>query len=203
MEWTFAFALSNPSGVVLTERASRQHRARWWTVLGRRIRASRFEPTPCPPPANQRAVTRVTVVALAPGEPDELVREALRCAVRQVTASDAACRIACVTVVPVAASLRGEGDENSATGRHIKCLVELRRWAKPLELPEERLTYHVLESEKPAVALVEYVMMNDVEQIVIGAGSGRNPATRLAGVCAHVVMEVACSVTVVRPRGAD
>ena len=198
-----AFDLANPSGVVLTERASRQRRARWWALLRRRIRARRYEPAPCPPPTNQRTVTRVTVVALAPGETDELVREALRGAVRQVTASDSVCRIACVTVVPVAASLSGEGDENSATGRHIKCLVELRHWAKPLELPEERLTYHVLESEKPAVALVEYVMMNDVEQILIGAGSGRNPASRLAGVCAHVVMEVACSVTVVRPRGAD
>ena len=103
--------------------------------------------------------------------------------------------------MPVAASLSGEGDENSATGRHIKHLVELRRWAKPLELPEERLTYHVLEAEKPAQALVDYVKMNDVDQILIGAGTGRNAANRLAGVSAHVVMEVPCSVTVVRPRG--
>ena len=198
-----AFDLSNPSGVMLTARASRQRRARWWTVFRRRIQSMRFEPAPCPSPANQRKVTRVTVVALAPGEPDELVREALRDAVRQVTNSDSVCRIACVTVVPLAASLSGEGDENSATGRHIKRLVELRRWAKPLELSEERLTYHVLEAEKPAQALVDYVKMNDVEQILIGAGAGRNPASRLAGICAQVVMDVPCSVTVVRPRGED
>ena len=101
------------------------------------------------------------------------------------------------------ASLSGEGDENSATGRHIKRLVELRRWAKPLALSEERLTYHVLEAEKPAQALVDYVKMNDVDHILIGAGARRTAASRLAGICAHVVMEVPCSVTVVRPRGED
>ena len=69
---------------------------------------------------------------------------------------DPGCRIACITVVPPAATLSGVGEENSATGRHIRRLVELRGWAKPLQLPEERVTYHVLESDKPAAALVDY-----------------------------------------------
>lgn len=198
-----AFDLANPSGVVLTERASRQHRARWWSLLLRRNRARRFEPAPCPPPVSQPRLTRVTVVALAPGESDELVREALRGAARQVATSDSVCRIACVTVVPPAISLSGEGDDNSATGRHIKRLVELRRWAKPLGLPEERLTYHVLEAEKPAQALVDYVKMNDVDHILLGAAIRGPAANRLTGVCAHVVMEVPCSVTVVRPQVED
>ena len=198
-----AFDLANPSGIVLTERSSRQRRARWWERLRRRMQARRFEPAACPPPATLPRVARVTVVALAPGEPSELVREALRVAARQVISSDALCRIACVTVVPLAASLSGEGDENSATGRHIKRLVELRRWAKPLELSEERVTYHVLEAEKPAQALVDYVKMNDVDHILIGTAIRGPAANRLTGVCAHVVMEVPCSVTVVRPRGED
>ena len=187
--------LANPSQIVLTERGSRQHRARWWTLLRRRMRARRFEPAPCPPPSRQPQVARVAVVALAPQETDEMLRDALRAATRRAIAADPACRIACVTVVPPAASLNGEGEENSATGRHIRRLVELRRWARPLELPEERLTYHVLESDKPAQALVDYVKMNDVDQILIGA-----PTRRFTGVCAHVVVEVPCSVTVVRPR---
>lgn len=198
-----AFDLVNPSGIVLTERSSRQRRARWWERLHRRMQARRFEPAVCPPPATLPRVARVTVVALAPGEPNELVREALRGAARQVISSDALCRIACITVVPLAASLSGEGDENSATGRHIKRLVELRRWAKPLALSEERLTYHVLEAEKPAQALVDYVKMNDVDHILLGAAIRGPAANRLTGVCAHVVMEVPCSVTVVRPRGED
>jgi nucleotide-binding universal stress UspA family protein len=126
---------------------------------------------------------------------DEALFEALRDAVRRICAVDVRCRVACITVVPPAASLT----DDTETGRHIKHLVNLRRWAKPLELPEERLTYHVLESEKPAAALIDYASMNDVDQILIGAP--RSAAHRwFAGVSAQVVGEAPCSVTVVRPR---
>jgi nucleotide-binding universal stress UspA family protein len=102
-----------------------------------------------------------------------------------------------VTAVPPAAALSGERAEDTATGRHIKHLVILRRWASPLQLREERVTYHVLESEKPAGALVDYATMNDVDQILIGAPRSGAP-TR--GVCGQVVAEAPCNVTVVRVR---
>jgi len=67
-------------------------------------------------------------------------------------------------------------------------------------LPEERVTYHVLESDKPAAALVDYAAMNDVAQILIGApGSGALP-WRFAGIGREVVGSAPCTVTVVRPR---
>jgi len=198
-----AFDLANPAGVALSERASRQHRAHWWSLLRRRMAARRFEPAPCPPPSSQPRVVQVVAVALALRQTDQTLREALLGAARRVIAADAGCRIACVTVVPPAAALSGEGEENSATGRHIRRLVELRRWAKPLDLPEERLTCHVLESDKPAAALVDYVRMNDVDQILIGAPGGGAPARLFSGDCAQVVAEVPCSVTVVRPRAED
>jgi eukaryotic-like serine/threonine-protein kinase len=198
-----AFDLANPSGVALSERGSRQRRARWWTLLRRRLRAAHFEPAPCQPPSSQPKAAQVVVVALALRQNDQALREALLGAARRTMAADLGCRLACVTVVPPAAALSGEGDENSATGRHIRRLVELRRWAKPLDLPEERLTYHVLESDKPAAALIDYVRMNDVDQILTGASASGALARRSAGVCAQIVAEVPCSVTVVRPRAED
>jgi eukaryotic-like serine/threonine-protein kinase len=195
-----AVDLANPAGVALTERASRQRRASWLTLAGRRFRAMRFEPAPCPPPMQQAQVARVTVVALSPNERNEMLLEALRRAARNVLAADPACRIACVTVVPSAATLNGEGDEGTATGRQIRRLVELRHWARPLDLPEERLTYHVLESDKPAAALVDYVKMNDVDLLLIGAPRGGGSMRLLGGVCAQVVAEAPCSVSVVRVR---
>jgi nucleotide-binding universal stress UspA family protein len=197
-----AFDLANPSRVVLTERSSRRRRAHWWTVLRRRAQAARFEPAPCPSRSSQPRAAQVVAVALAPHETDTALRPALLAAARRVLTADTRCRIACLTVVPPAAALSGEGEENSATGRHIRRLIDLRRWAKPLELPEDRLTYHVLESDKPALALVDYVKMNDVDQILIGAGS-RGAPRLFAGVCAYVVAEATCSVTVVRPRADD
>jgi nucleotide-binding universal stress UspA family protein len=102
--------------------------------------------------------------------------------------------------VPPAAGLSGERYEDTATGRHIKHLVDLRRWAKPLDLPEERVTYHVLESDKPAAALIDYATMNEVDQILIGAPKSGAPARLFPGVTSQVVAEAPCTVTVVRPR---
>jgi nucleotide-binding universal stress UspA family protein len=90
--------------------------------------------------------------------------------------------------------------QDTATGRHIKYLVNLRRWAKPLQLEEDRVTYHVLESEKPAAALVDYARMNEVDQILIGASKSGGPARLFPSVSAQVTVEAPCTVTVVRPR---
>jgi nucleotide-binding universal stress UspA family protein len=128
--------------------------------------------------------------------------EALRGAVRRLCGADGRCRIACATVVPPAAALTGEGAAATATGRHIRHLVELRRWARPLELAEERLTYHVLESEKPAAALIDYASVNEVDQILVvapGGGRGYWPAD----LAAQVASGAPCSVTVVRARLQD
>jgi nucleotide-binding universal stress UspA family protein len=194
-----ALDLAKPAGITLTERASRIRRAGWATLARRRLEALRFHPAPCPPPSRQPQLARVAVVALTPNERNEMLLEALRRAVRTLLAADPACRIACVTVVPSAAALNGEGDDGTATGRQIRRLVELRHWARPLDLPEERLTYHVLESDKPAAALVDYVKMNDVDQILIGAPRGGGMRL-LGGVCVQVVAEAPCTVSVVRVR---
>jgi nucleotide-binding universal stress UspA family protein len=114
--------------------------------------------------------------------------------------ADPRCRIACVTVVPSSATIADLRGEEPATDRHIKRLVELRRWARPLELAEDSLTYHVLESDKPAQALIDYAAMNDADHILLGSPRGGMVARWLTGICAQVVAEAPCTVTVVRPR---
>ena len=195
-----AFDLANPAQVAITERGLRDRRAGWGMRIRRWVRARRFEPAPCPPPSIQAGPAPIVLVAIGSAQPDEALSEALRDAARRLIAADDQCRIACVTAVPPAAALRGERNEDTPTGRHIKHLVNLRRWAKPLALPEERLTYHVLESEKPAAALLDYARMNDVDQILIGASRGSASIRLFPGVSAQVVAEAPCSVTVVRPR---
>ena len=115
--------------------ASRHRRAGWATLLRRRVRA----PTASSPRRARRRRPQVgpapiVLVALAPRKPDEALFEALRDAARRLIAADDQCRIACVTVGAAAAALSGEGDEDTATGRHIKHLVDLRRWARPLRI---------------------------------------------------------------------
>ena len=180
-----AFDLANPGQVALTERAERASRA-GIVKLGRHwLKARNFAPSAPPPPATDVAPLPVIVVAIATHETDEPFFEALRSATRRRVAADGGCRIACITVVPPAAAL----SDDTPTGRHIKQLVSLRRWAKPLGLPEERLTYHVLEWDQPAAALLDYATVNEVEEILMGPGKE----------AAQVVMQAPGSVTIVRP----
>jgi hypothetical protein len=195
-----ALALSTPAHVKLTERGSRRRRAGLLSLAFRRLEATQFVPAPCPPLSLARRLARVVAVAIAPEETNERLREALREATRRVLAADPHCRIACLTVVAPATSLTGFGEENSATGRHIHRLIELRNWAKPLELPEERVTYHVLESDKPSAGLLDYVTMNEVDHVLIGAPKKHSLPRRVTGVCAQVAGLAPCTVTVVRAR---
>ena len=195
-----AFDLANPAQVALTDRGSRQRSAGVGKRFKRWSQARHFEPAPCPPPSMPTAPAPVVIVALAMWKMPEPQLEALRHAAQRVLAADPECRIACVTVVPHSAGLADVRDEAPATERHIKRLVELRRWARPLDAREECLTYHVLESDKPARALIEFASMNEVDQVLIGSPRGGSPSSSFGGVCAQVVADVPCSVTVVRPR---
>ena len=142
----------------------------------------------------------IVLVAIDPTQPEDALFEALQDAARRLVAADDRCRIACVTAVPPAATLSGERDEDTATGRHIKHLVKLRRWARPLELAEERVTYHVLESDKPVAALIDYATMNDVDHVLMGAPRDGSPGRLFPGVSAQVAAQAPCSVTMVRAR---
>jgi serine/threonine protein kinase len=195
-----AFDLANPARVQLGERASRARSASWSSTFFRKMAADRFEPAPCPPLATRSRPAPIVLVAIDCADTSEPLRDALRRAVRHSAAADEAYRVACVTVVPPAAALEGVGEEATATGRHIKLQVMLRHWAKPLQLPEERITYHVLESETPSAALLDYAAVNDVEQIVIGAPRRSSRVFRSGGTSGQVVAEARCSVTVVRPQ---
>ena len=182
-----AFDLANPGQVAITERGERITRPGVITRLTARLKARRYVAGAPPPPVNALTPRPVVVVAIAPEDTGEPLFEALRgVALRRV--SDGRSRIACITVVPPAAALY----DDTPTGRHIKQLVSLRRWAKPLGLPEECVTYHVLESNEPAKALLDYAAVNEVDEIVLGAG----------GPAAAVVEQAHCTVTVVRPRAA-
>lgn len=195
-----ALDLANPGQLALTGRAARRRRSGWPSRLSRRLAAGNFTPAPCPPLSMRSTPAPIVLVAISPEQGDEEMSDALRDAVRRAAADDAYCRIACVTVVPPAAALSGEGVDATATGRHIKHLVRLRHWAKPLRLPEERVTYHVLESEKVAAALLDYATMNEVGQMVIGAPRAAARARWFGGASSQVIAEAPCSVTLVRPR---
>lgn len=198
--------LNNPEYVTITERGTRLKRAGFWTVARRWLEGFKQEPVVCPPPAAHISVAPLILVALNTKNVDVTLYQAVRDAVRRVVGGESQSRVTCATVMEYS-MLAGGGsniDTEQANNQYTQCLVELRRWARPLALPDERARFLVLDSTDPVHALVEYATLNHVDHIIMGA-RGRSAMRWLLGNVAYkVATQAPCTVTVVRvPKAAD
>ena len=111
--------------------------------------------------------------------------------------------LACVTVLKT--EIIGEAPAADETGRseYLKRLVALKDWARPLHLPEDRISYHVLEAVSPADAILNYAEHNDVGHIVVGARASSAIRRHLGSVSTKVVAQALCSVSVVRLKAVE
>ncbi|MBT9614108.1 MAG: protein kinase [Burkholderiales bacterium] len=195
-----AYDLNNPQQVTITERGTRLKRAGFLTVARRWLAGFRQEPAACPPPAAHISGAPLILVALDTKNIDVALYQAVRDAVRRVVVGEAQSRITCATVLEFS-MLAGGGsnhDMDTANNQYTQCLMELRRWASPLALSDERARFLVLDSTDPVDALVEYAKLNHVDHIIMGA-RGRSAMRWLLGNVAYkVATQAPCSVTVVR-----
>jgi len=194
-----ALDLTHPSSVTLTERAERAETdgvrnrfTRWFRSIG-------AEPVSLG--AGQQLDRAPIVMAAVDLSQDwQALANELRTAARRVLQTEAGARLACVSVLKTARI--GLDQTTDAEGRnlHIKRLVELKHWARPLQLPMDRVTHHVLESPDPAEALLDYARNNHVDHIVIGSRGSSSLRRYLGSVSARVVAQSTCTVTVVKAR---
>lgn len=191
--------LAHPEQVTVGERGRRLRRPGLGTLLKRWIMATGYEPSPLDRPSQQLATASIVLAAVATRHKNEQRFQVLREVVKRLLAIDPDRRLTCVTVISPASELAGGREEEAGTSQRIKHLVRLRNWAEPLELPPERISYHVIESGDPAAALLEYARVNQVDHIVIGAPPADVPM-KGSFVSTRVAAEAPCSVTVVRPR---
>ena len=96
-------------------------------------------------------------------------------------------------------AMDGRKEAESASGIVRGHLVQLMQWARPLGLPPERLSCHVLEAMDPASRIVEFAQDNDAALILIGA-SHKIPAkvTPWRTSMTKIVETAPCSVHIVR-----
>ena len=133
--------------------------------------------------------------------------DALAGEVRNETARVLAARqdswLACVTVLKT--EIVGKTPDVDESGRlvYLQRLVALKDWARPLHLPEDRISYHVLEAVSPADAILNYAEHNDVGHIVVGARSSSAIRRHLGSVSTKVVARALCSVSVVRLKAVE
>ena len=77
----------------------------------------------------------------------------------------------------------------------------MKHWARALALPEDRITFTVLEAPDPAAALIAHARQVQADHIVIGARGSSTMRRYLGSVSSEVVAGAPCNVTVVRARG--
>jgi len=198
------FALQNPGQVPLGERAQRLQTS----GIGRRLRrwwSAQAEDTPTPVGAAERLSRHPIVVAAVDIEQASAeLLEQLRETVRRIVLTEPGARLACVSVLKTARIGMEELIDERGQSKHIKQLVALQHWARPigiaLLLDEERLTLHVLEAPDVGDAIVDFARRNQVDHIVMGARGSSGLRRYLGSVSSAVVAQSACSVTVVRER---
>ncbi len=194
-----AFELAHPEQIKLTARSERQMRDPLSTVWRRRFNRGLTQPKPKSDLAAQLASGPIVAVALDTAEGAGLLNESLRKAAEQILATLPSARLACLNVLKLGRITLDKTLDEQGNNKHIDRLVALRHWASPLQLDESRLTVHVLEAIDPASAILEFVEVNHVDHVVIGARQNSLARALLGSVSARVAAEAGCTVTVVRP----
>ncbi|WP_181702766.1 bifunctional serine/threonine-protein kinase/universal stress protein [Chthonobacter albigriseus] len=195
------FDLRHPDQVRLTDRADRAgpasalDRVRSW-FGGRKAEKM--------PPQRKVSIARrisdapivVAAVDLTAGV-DPLADE-VRLHVARVLEAEEGARLACVTVLKTRLVGSDDGPDSEGRSAYVGRLVVLKDWARALQVPEERVSYHVLEALDPGAAILDYANHNRVDHIVMGARASSALRRHLGSVSSAVVAEAPCSVTVVR-----
>jgi nucleotide-binding universal stress UspA family protein len=191
-----AHDLEHPQQVALTSRAQRTTRDGMGPVAARWFRA-RQEPTARPgQPGRLADATIMAAIDLAPDQ--ERLAAAIRAAVRRLLETEPGAQLACVNVLKLSRVTVDQFEDEQGRNLHLWRLVELKRWARPLPLDPDRITYHVFESLDPAEALLEYARSSRVRHIVMGARASSTLRRYLGSVSSRVAAEAPCNVTVVR-----
>ncbi|MDX2203988.1 MAG: bifunctional serine/threonine-protein kinase/universal stress protein [Hyphomicrobiaceae bacterium] len=197
-----AFDLTHPDQVTLTPRAGKLKRDPWSARIKRRYHPDSYRPTLDREKQASAAAETAPIVAVAIdlSESEAELVEALRTTVRRVLVTVPGARLACLNVLKGNLISIDQTLDKEGHNIHVQRLVELKHWARGLDLAPDRISYHVLEAVDAAGAILDYISSNAVDHIVLGA---RTSAIRniLGSVSGEIVQKAPCTVTVVRkPR---
>jgi nucleotide-binding universal stress UspA family protein len=198
-----ALDLAAPGQIALTSRAEKA-KADSWLTARRRWWAQKFAPAYRPQGAATRRTSAPIVMAALDFSAGVAATDLLRGHAKRLMNATPEARLACVTVIRKPRT--GGGDDEAGGRTHMRRLVDLRRWAESLSLPETRATAHVLEAEHPAEALLDFASQNHVDHILLCASAplfyaGAPSAFRrssLGPVAERVAALAPCAVTLLR-----
>jgi serine/threonine protein kinase len=191
--------LRDHESVALTERADRVDPLSFWENLKRMFRAAGYEPSPSPRPSVGNYDAPLMIAAIDTRQSDEDLRERMQTTAKNLLQAYPESRLVCLSTIASTPTFEGNQESETASGIVRGHLVQLMEWAKPLKLPPERISYHVLEALDPASRIVEFAKDNDASLILIGASHKLpNKVTPWRTSMTKIVEEAPCSVHIVR-----
>jgi len=195
--------LRNPDQVVVARKRAPSNERPWVAIRNLFRRTNERSLVGKPSSSTVRAGPPIVLAAvdLANGS-DALAGEVLNETAR-ILAARADSWLACVTVLKTEIVANTPSVDESGRLVYLQRLVALKDWARPLHLPEDRISYHVLEAVSPADAILNYAEHNDVGHIVVGARSSSAIRRHLGSVSTKVVARALCSVSVVRLKAIE
>lgn len=194
------FDLTHPEEVRLTARAHKEKRDGFFQRLARKGEA--LTSLIDQPADSAEGLANAPIVAVAVDlnamTPD--LASALRQSVTRIIERSSETRVACLNVLKLSRMTIDSTNDEQGHNKHISRIVQLKDWARTLELPQTRVSYHVLEATDPAEAILDYARSNRVDHMVMGARDNSTMRKLLGSVSGKVAAEAPCSVTVVRLR---
>ena len=191
--------LRAPEGVQLTERAEKLYPNSAWENIKRWFKAAGYEPSPCPKPSSAQDNAPLIIAAIDTRQNDEVLRERMQTTAKNLLLAYPESRLICLSTISSTPTFEGSNEDETASGIVRGHLVQLMDWAKPLQMPTERVSFHVLEAMDPASRIVEFAEDNQASMILIGA-SHKIPTkvTPWRTSMTKIVEEAPCSVHIVR-----
>lgn len=194
------FDLTHPDQVKLTTRSEKLKRDPFTTALRRRFNPELRQRRASASLAAELSSAPILMVAIDLAEDSAALNDELRVTTERILATLPSARLACVNVLKLGRITLDKTLDEHGQNKHVDRLVQLRHWAEPLKLSDDRLTVHVLEAIDPAASILDFVEASHVNHILIGARR-TSPLRKLLGsVSAKVTAEAPCTVTVVRKR---
>lgn len=191
--------LRDPDSVKLTERSERVEPPSFWESLKRWLRAAGYEPSPSPLPSRGNQNAPLMIAAIDTRQSDEDLRERMQTTAKNLLQAYPESRLICLSTIASTPTFEGNQESQTASGIVRGHLVQLMEWAKPLMLPPERISYHVLEALNPAARIVEFAKDNDASLILIGASHKLpNKVAPWRTSMTKIVEDAPCSVHIVR-----
>ena len=191
--------LRNPGQVMVTERGKRITGKGFWWHFKRWVRAAGMQYEPSPLPSQQIAEVPIVMVAVPNYDVSDVAMYALRQATARSLGTRPGAQLAVVTVVNTGLFGGSEHKDKSETWLQRQHLAGFRKWADGLDLSGHQVSYHVIESNDVAQALLRYAEGNNVNLIIMGAAThGLSMQRFVATVPIKVAMHAPCTVVLVK-----